>query len=283
MRAKIIQLFLVISLLPQLLAAQFTVPVVKADMYEYKDVNYRLARAGVKVREDVYYYLNEGKVTTENYITREVKFHSDGSLKEIINLNPEKEIQSIVVFYYNKERLPVREVELIPTGELIGRVDYKYLNQQLREKIVFNKNEYIISKTLYDIYPENNYYEERLYFSPDSVLEKNTYYYSDLDTGRLIRHQHFIGDSQLEYEKTLSWKKGVLVQEEYVDNAGEFVFFLDYYYDVNGYLSLVEKVLKGNKKLYARQYKYNKYGNIYGKIEFDSGGRMKNYYKYNYH
>jgi hypothetical protein len=272
-----------ILFLPIAILAQFTIPKVPAEVKTYKEECLKIKASGVKQRSDIKYIINEGKVTTEKYKDKQVKFGDDGEIKEFIYIDKDGREKAIVLFDYYKNGLPKSETEFHPTGELLKRTEYIYNYEgQLLEKKVIDQYEFVQNKVEYLLDESAQTLTEKLFAAPQMVTEKNLWVYSNINTGKLIKNEKYDGETLLMYRRIFVYENSLLKQEEYYNPAGQKAFYLEYSYDPKNNLAEIEKVLLNGTRLKNAVYQYSTEGLLLGKIEYDRNGKMTSYYKYSY-
>lgn len=261
--------------------AQFEPPLVKADHNVYFS-NLKLF-SQVKQRNDIDYELISGTVSTSRFKIREIHFHPNGAINEIINLSKIGKKKSIIVFGYDKKFLPLSETEYLPTGEKVGRVKYKYnTNGALEEKSFYNQYGYIVSKIVYSVIPDSNIVVEKEYHSPEKVKRYRYLYYTSLEKGKKFMEKEYNASHEEIVQKSISYNDfGKIKQVSYYrHNNLEFKLF--YYYDK--YRNLTQVLREDNEgvRQEVEVYNYNDTRLLIGEMKKNPSGRIITYKKYTY-
>jgi hypothetical protein len=240
--------------------------------------------AGIQSRIDWRYILQAGNVTSQSYKEQVVNYDEKGRIKEIINIDRNGYNKSIIVFRYDGRNLPILVTEFMPTGELVSKKKYTYtFSGRLQDITWLNSYEFIISKNSYEVVENTKSIIERQYFTPDSVIRKLAYLYSDLDTGVLKEEWKYIGENNLEIKKIVTRNiKNKIENEEFRNFAGELKYYLQYSYNSKGNLSDVIKIFPDGTRVKIFDYNYNELGLITGEIEYSPKGEILQYHKYGY-
>ena len=262
--------------------SQFSLPKVLADTIKYSKECRKIVASGMTQRKDICYILRDGKVTTDKYTDRIVKFNKNGSISECIYLDKDSRKKAIVVYEYYDNGMPKSEGEYHPTGEMLKRTIYKYdVEMQLREKSTVDQYGYVLTKTTYALNSEANRLTEKTYPFPSAVDVKHIWLYDNVTSGKLISHVKFHGETEMRFKRNFIYEKGLLVKEQYINPAGKNAFYLEYIYNHEGVLERIDKVLLDGSRLKNAVYDYQN-GLLTGEIIYDRYGKMESYYKYIY-
>jgi hypothetical protein len=259
-------------------------PKVPADRVKYIAELNAIKLAGFKYRIDWVYYIQGGNVTGEEIKERILKFDENGRVKEIEVLEPLGEVISIIALRYNSRSLPTADTEFMPTGELIGKTKYQFDKfDRLNEITWYNGFEYIISKQTNEVNEEKQSITERQYYSPDSVIKKTIFYYSNLDSGFVKEELGFTGENAFGYRKVYHRDSNNRIEnEEFLNESGEQIGYLEYKYNPGGFLIAKDKISKNTSKLRKNDYQYNEAGFLIKEIEYNNRGEIVSYRRYDY-
>lgn len=259
-------------------------PIVPADMIQIRKEMKAVAAADVYSKSEWNYVINEGKVTTNKYKSRVIKFDKLGRIIEIIKLSPKGENQSVIVCKYDNNNYPVQETEFLTTGEMIGRTKYTYDSKgRLKDITWLNGFEFIVNRKTFDIDENKDIVTEWQYYSPDSVSGKTNYLYTNLLNGVVIKQNNYSGDHQLEnsivYHRDTSQ---IIIKEEIRDASEKLVCYHNYQYSKKGLLQQIVVQLPNNAIVPKYVYDYDDDGLLAGILEYDERGNIIDYKKYTY-
>jgi hypothetical protein len=259
-------------------------PIVPADMPAYLNETKEISSEGINTRTDWRYVLQDGKVTTNKHIERVLKFDELGRIKEIMNIDPQGENKSVIIFRYDKRNLPVLETEFLPTGELLGKTKYTYDTKGILKDITWlNSYEFVYDRFSFDINDTTGLVTEWHFYSPDSVKQKIEYYYSDPLQGFITRQRIYIGENKL--QNTIIWNRDstkCLLNKEFRDPQGKIEYYLEYHYNTSGKVMQVMRVFPNGSKLKNFEYNYEDAGLKTGEIEYNQKGEIVAYLKFSY-
>jgi hypothetical protein len=257
---------------------------VQADMHNYLLNMKTIVTAGVQSRTDWQYIIQNGNLTTDCFKERVLKYDIRGRIKECENIDKNGIIQSILVFRYDNQNLPVMETEFMPTGEMIAKTKYTYdLKGRLQDITWLNNNEFIIRKNTYEIDENAKSITERQFTSPDSVVKKTTYIYTDLNNGLIREEWSYKGENILDFKKIVNQNNTDKIEiEEYRNSDGELTFSLKYDYDTNGNLIAVLSLFPDGTEVKKFDYNYGNSGLITGEIKYNQKGEIIQFHKYSY-
>ena len=84
------------------------------------------------------------------------------------------------------------------------------------------------------------------------------------------------------FKRNFFYQNNLLKRDKYYNPAGNKAFYLEYTYDNNQQVILVEKVKLDGQRLKNIENQYNANGLLIGKIEYNAKGGFLTYYKYTY-
>ncbi|MCG8698936.1 MAG: hypothetical protein MI922_12855 [Bacteroidales bacterium] len=261
--------------------AQFEPPLVKAEHNTYFS-NLKLF-SQIKQRNDFDYELISGTVSTNRFKIREIHFHPNGAINEIINLSKIGKKKSIIVFGYDRRFLPLSETEYLPTGEKVGRVKYKYnINGTLEEKSFYNQYGYIVSKIVYSTIADSNVIIEKEYHSPEKVSRYRYIYYTDLENGKRFQEKEYDANHEEVVKKSISYNEFGKISEVSYYRHNNLEYKLFYSYDKNKNLTQVLREDNEGARREIEVYNYNDTRLLVGELKKNPLGRTIMYKKYTY-
>ncbi len=261
---------------------QFSLPKAPAEMTTYLQEAELVKKSGLLIRRDLRYKIQEGMVLSESYVEKVVKFYADGKPKEIVHYDQTGRKISILIFSYHASGLPQSETEFHPTGEVVQKTTYQYENNYLVRELCFDAYGNTIYQTIFEKPEPGQSIVERTYLAPGMVTQKDSWTYSSADTGKLIRHTQYEGETNLKFTSELFYSDNKLQREEFSKDKSALYRVLEYVYDLAGNASEVNLILPDGTKLPYRIFQYRPDGMISGKIEYDGKGKMISYMKYQY-
>jgi hypothetical protein len=259
-------------------------PRVPADMPFYQKEMNSISKADVYSKTEWNYVISEGKVTTDNYKEKIIKYDKLGRIVEIMKINQKGENSSVIIFRYDGRNLPLQETEFLPTGEMIGKTKYTYDPKgRLTDITWLNSFEFIINRKVYDLDASASRITEWQYYSPDSVTSKTEYFYSNPENGVLLRQNNYNGESRLINSIIfIRDSTQIVLKEEIRDASQKLACYSEYQYNKNGQLQQVITIFPDKKKVPQFIYNYDEDGLLSGKIEYNQKGEMIEYKKYIY-
>jgi hypothetical protein len=263
-------------------AQQF--PMVPADMNVYLAGMQIIVASKIQSRSDWSYIMEAGVLTNQNYRERNLKYDTQGRIKEIEISDRNGYTQSIIVIRYDTRNLPSMETEFLPTGELVSKTKYTYdAGGNLRDITWLNNNEFIIKKNVYELDETMKIITEKQFISPDSAVRTTVFFYTDLHNGVLKEEWLYLGDKNLDSKIIFSRNSGnILENQEFRDTNGNLKYYLKYKYDPKGNLQDVTTLYPNGNSVKKFQYDYNASGLITGEVEYNTEGKMIHFRKYSY-
>lgn len=272
-----------ISFASSVLNAQYVFPKLPVESKLLDKESSKIIEGGFKLKQDIRYIIQEGKVTTAKYSEKETEYDDKGRIKEVVVKDKNGRTKLILIYLYQTNGLPKRITRFHPTGDILGRFEFKYDNDGfLVERIEYDQYDYVVQKILYQKNMQENTITESYFDSPEMVTKKIQWTYTDLTNGRLTSVSEFSGESVLKIKKQLIYEGNKLIKEQFMNSYGGIIYYHSYTYDSDGNITEIKKELPGGNSIKKQSSQYNGLGLITGEIKYDSKGRMKTYYKFNY-
>ncbi|MBN1117749.1 MAG: hypothetical protein JXA77_11125 [Bacteroidales bacterium] len=279
---KIVFFIALISGIP--LYCQFSTPIAPADTHEYFNYARIIRQHGCQIRKDHNYIVQGGNVTNDEYTSRIIKYSTKGFIQEITYLDKSSQKLSVISFQY-KNGLPYRETEFLTNGEVVGHTVYTYDSLGfLKEKVNYDQFDYVIYKLVYETDTMNNVIVLKQFYSPGNISKTYIYTYSDLICGRLQSIIEYDGEAFFKYRKEFAYNSENLLEKEIIlDINNNTEYLLERFYDANGMLEKIDRVLAGEERFPWYNSQYSAEGLLLGEIKYSSRGNIISYFKYSYY
>ncbi len=282
---KVSQLYIIflLSLFNLKIEAQYVFPKLPVESKELKIESDKIIQAGYKLKQDIRYEIYDGKVTSNKYSEKETEFNEKGKIKEVVIKDKTGRTKVILIYLYDSNGFPKRITKFHPTGDILGRFEFKYDTKGfLFERAEYDQYDFIVQKIIYQRNISENTITERYYNSPEMVTKTLVWKYSDLFSGRLLSVSEFEGESTLKIRKDLIYEGDKLMKEHFINRDGNIIYYHSYTYDTSGNISEIKKDLPMGTSYNHLTSQYNSKGLISGEIKYGQKGNMKTYYKFIY-
>jgi hypothetical protein len=258
--------------------------VVPADKVEYYKHHSDITHAGVRYKTDWTYIISDGNVTTDKYKERIHKFDTQGRLVETTYLDRRGNKESIALYSYRSDGLPLEYTTYSPMGELLRKRTYTYDTLgHLNEVVFYSGDIYIISKIRFEVDIGKRCVFQRNLFSPDSVASKTVYYYSDLNSGFLKEIWEYRGEDDLLHKIHITYLDNAKIEtEEWLDARDKILYYVKYDYNPKGWLTSKKRLYTSGRRIKMADFNYTPKGLILGEIVYNRNGEIVRYSKYSY-
>lgn len=263
--------------------AQFSVPITPAQYEKQLKGQVNIVSKGFSEKVFHKYELYDGKVNKSSFVEKTMAFNKNGTVSEVVYTTNSSRTELILIHEYNSIGRVKRITKFHPTGDILGRFEYRYNTEGfLAERSEYDQYNYILNKVVYSIDKVNNTLTELHYSSPEMITKKFVKEYNSLDSNRLMRFKEYDGESVLKFSKTVEYKNGKIEKENIFNPNGDLIHYLQYYYDSKEQLSEIKKhIPKGDSYAYYRV-KFNGYGLLAGEVRYGARGKILSYYKFTY-
>jgi hypothetical protein len=231
------------------------------------------------------YFIFNGIISDKRTVINQKTFNLTGQQLKEIFYNDSIQIQKIVFFFYNDDKLISKEeydsensIKLInryfynPKGLLSEEYIYESTDSKLEKK-------YRVSYFYKDSIP----IQKIIYNNDNNILEKTSWKKKDLKTIESVTYKEGFNIDHLKNKETIS-----IIKNKYPEKVETKLFFfigksnnqtINYYYNTEG--NLEKEILKDNKNSIVNiiEYNYNNDGSLNGKAIKDMDNKYLEFYK----